>query len=134
MNKHTSTIAAIGRIVIALIFVMSGLSKLGAADATQGYIASAGLPFPALGYLIAVLTEIGGGLLLLVGFRTRIVAAWLAAFSVATAIFFHHNLADQNTMIHFLKNFMLAGGLLQIVAFGATKLSLDARRVMAQAI
>lgn len=133
MNKHSSTVAAIGRIVIALIFIMSGFSKLGTADATQGYIASVGLPFPAMGYLIAVLTEVGGGLLLLIGFRTRLVAAWLAAFSVATAIVFHHNFADQNAMIHFLKNFMMAGGLLQIVAFGATKLSLDARRVMALA-
>lgn len=134
MNKHASTIAAVGRIVIAVIFIMSGLGKLGAPDVTKGYIEAVGLPLPALGYLIAVATEVGGGLLLLIGYRTQLVAAWLAAFSVATAIFFHHNLADQNTMIHFLKNFMLAGGLLQIVAFGATKLSLDARRVMAQAV
>ncbi len=74
-------------------------------------------------------TEVGGGLLLLVGLRTRIVAIWLATFTIATAVFFHNNFADQNTMIHFLKNLMITGGLLQIVAFGATRFSLDARRL-----
>lgn len=128
MEKQAPTIAAVGRIIIALIFIMSGLTKLGAAEQTQGYIASVGLPFPLLGYLIALATEIGVGLLLLVGYQTRIAAAWLAVFTVATAVFFHNNFADQNTMINFLKNLMITGGLLQIVATGATALSLDARR------
>ena len=131
MEKQTPTIAAIA-ILIAVIFIMSGLSKLGAPAATQGYIASVGLPFPLLGYCIALLTEIGAGLLLLIGYQTRAVALWLAVFTVATAIFFHNNFADQNTMIHFLKNIMITGGLLQVVALGATSLSLDARRLRPQ--
>ena len=130
MEKQAPTIAAVGRILIALIFVMSGLTKLGAAEQTQGYIAAVGLPFPLLGYLVALVTEIGVGLLLLVGYRTKIAAAWLAVFTIATAVFFHNNFADQNTMIHFLKNLMITGGLLQIVATGATALSLDARRLV----
>ena len=129
MEKHAQTIAAVGRILIAVIFIMSGLGKIGAPAATQGYIASVGLPFPLLGYLLAVAAEVGGGLLLLVGFRSRLVAALLAVFTVAAALCFHSNLADQNQFIHFLKNLMIAGGLLQIVAFGATSLSLDARRL-----
>ncbi len=129
MTKHSQTIATIGRILIAAIFIMSGLGKLGAPAATQGYISAVGLPLPALGYAIAVATEVGGGMLLLVGYRTQLVTLWLAAFTVATAVFFHNNLVDQNQMIHFLKNFMIVGGLLQIAAFGATKLSLDARRL-----
>jgi len=133
MEKHASTIAAIGRILIAVIFVMSGLSKLGASAATQGYIASVGLPLPLLGYVIALAAEIGGGLLLLVGFQTRLIAALLAVFTIATAVFFHNNFADQNTMIHFLKNIMITGGLLQLVAFGSTSLSLDARRLRLRA-
>jgi putative oxidoreductase len=132
MRSQAPIIAAIGRIVVAALFLMSGLSKLGAPAAIQGYIASVGLPFPLLGYAIALLAEIGCGFLLLVGYRTNIIAAMLAAFTLATAVFFHNNFADQNQMIHFLKNIMVIGGLLQIVAFGAPALSLDARRARAR--
>lgn len=133
MEKYAPTIAAVGRILIAIIFLMSGLGKLAAPAATIGYIAAVGLPLPTLGFLIALAAEIGGGLLLLVGFQTRLIAALLAVFTVATAVFFHNNFADQNTMIHFLKNIMITGGLLQIVAIGATSLSLDTRLLKTQA-
>jgi putative oxidoreductase len=133
MEKYAPTIAAVGRILIAIIFLMSGLSKLAAPAATIGYIGSVGLPLPTLGYVIALAAEIGGGLMLLVGFQTRLTAALLAVFTIAAAIFFHNNFADQNTMIHFLKNIMVTGGLLQIAAIGATSLSLDTSRLKAQA-
>ncbi|MGV3456230.1 DoxX family protein [Sphingomonas sp.] len=113
------------RIAIAAIFLLSGLSKLTAPAGTIGYIASAGLPLPEVGYAIALLVEIVGGLLLVVGYRTRIVAAALALFTVAAAIFFHNSLGDQNEFIHFFKNLAIAGGLLQVVAFGAGRLSFD---------
>ncbi len=71
--------------------------------------------------------ELGGGLLLIAGYRARYVAAALAVFSLATAIAFRSNFADQNQMIHFLKNVMMAGGLLQIAAFGAGAFSIDNR-------
>jgi len=131
MPNNANTVAAVGRILIAVIFILSGIGKLGAPAATQGYIASVGLPLPLplLGYGLAVLVELGGGLLLLVGFRTRAVAAVLALFTLAAALFFHSHLADQNQFIHFVKNLMIVGGLLQLVAFGATALSLDARRL-----
>ncbi|SCK14684.1 putative oxidoreductase [Variovorax sp. HW608] len=122
-----ATIAAGGRVLLAVLFLLSGLSKLGAAAATTGYIASAGLPLPGVAYVVTLAVEVGGGLLLLIGFRTRIVAAVLAAFCVAAAIFFHHNFADQNQMIHFIKNFAIAGGLLQLAAVGAGRVSIDAR-------
>ena len=118
----------IGWLMIGLPFAMSGLSKLGAYSATTGMISAAGLPFPPLAFAVAAATELGGGLFLIAGYRTRYVAAALAVFSLATAISFHANFADQNQMIHFLKNVMMAGGLLQIVAFGAGALSIDNRR------
>jgi putative oxidoreductase len=117
----------LGRILIGAPFVMSGLSKLAAYSATVGYIAAVGLPVPPLAFVLAVLTELGGGLLLLSGYRVRAVSLGMAVFCVVTAIFFHHNVADQNQMIHFLKNVMMAGGLLQITWFGAGAFSLDAR-------
>lgn len=127
MNAVTTYTPALGRLLIALIFILGGYGKIGAYDGTVGYIASVGLPFPALGYVIAIIVELGGGILLLVGFQARIVAAILALFSLATAAFFHNQLGDQNQMIHFLKNLAIAGGLLQIVAHGAGALSIDNR-------
>jgi putative oxidoreductase len=117
----------LGRILIGAPFVMSGLGKLGSYAATVGFIAAVGLPVPPLAFIVAVLTELGGGLLLLSGYRARVVSLAMAVFCVVTAIFFHHNFADQNQMIHFLKNVMMAGGLLQIAYFGAGAFSLDAR-------
>lgn len=128
MDRYATNFATVGRIVIAAIFIVSGLGKIAAPEATQGYIASVGLPFPLLGYIIALAAEVGGGVLLLMGYRTRLIAALLAIFTVATAVFFHHNFADQNTVLHFLKNLMIASGLLQISALGATSLSFDTRR------
>jgi len=116
-----------GRLMIGLPFAMSGLSKLGAYGATTAMINAVGLPLPPLAYAVAVAVELGGGLLLIAGYRARYVAAALALFSLATALSFHANFADQNQMIHFLKNIMIAGGLLQIAAFGPGALSVDNR-------
>jgi putative oxidoreductase len=116
-----------GRLLIGLPFALSGLGKLGAYGLTTQMIGAVGLPLPPLAYAVAVAIELGGGLLLIAGFRTRLVAAVLVLFAFATAVSFHSNFADQNQMIHFLKNVMIAGGLLQIVAFGAGALSIDNR-------
>jgi putative oxidoreductase len=116
-----------GRLLIGLPFALSGLSKLAAIGPTTAIIRAAGLPLPPMALALAVIVELGGGILLVAGFRTRIVASVLALFSLATAVSFHSNFADQNQMIHFLKNVMMAGGLLQIVAFGAGALSIDNR-------
>ena len=124
----TSDVSALaGRILLAAIFVLSGVSKLAAPAGTIAYIASAGLPLPQVGLVIAVLVELGGGLALVAGFRTRLVAAALALFSLVTAFAFHNHLADQNQFIHFFKNVAMAGGLLQVVAFGAGRFALDRR-------
>jgi putative oxidoreductase len=118
-------LAFIGRILIGLPFAMSGLSKLAAYGATTANIGAVGLPFPPLAFAVAVAVELGGGLLLILGYRARPAALALAVFSLATAASFHGNFADQNQMIHFLKNVMMAGGLLQIVAFGAGAISIE---------
>ena len=108
-------------------FLLSGVSKIAAPAMTQGYIAAVGLPLPAVAYGIAIAAEVGGGLSLLLGYKTRAIAAAMAVFTLATALGFHTNFADQNQMIHFLKNLMIMGGLLQVAAFGAGRFSLDAR-------
>lgn len=108
----------VGRILIAAIFILSGLSKLSDPAGTMAYISSVGLPFPAVAMAGAVAVEVVGGALLISGYRLRTVAAGLALFSLVTAAFFHSQFADQNQFIHFFKNVAMAGGLLQIVAFG----------------
>jgi len=121
-------IDALGRLLLASIFIVSGVGKLAAPEATQAYISSVGLPLPLLSYFAAVAVELIGGILFLFGYQTRIVSLVLAAFSVLTALVFHNDFADQNQMIHFMKNLAIAGGLLQVAAFGAGSVSIDARR------
>ena len=123
-----SVAAVTGRLLLAPLFLLSGASKLTAPSATIDMIAASGLPFATLGFALAVLVELVGGLALVLGYRTRIVASALAGFTVAAAIAFHSDLGDQNQFIHFFKNITIAGGLLQLVAFGGGRLSLDARR------
>ncbi|WFU45644.1 DoxX family protein (plasmid) [Bradyrhizobium sp. CB82] len=124
MNRY---LPLVGRVLIGLPFVMSGLGKLAAFGPTTAMIAAAGLPVPPLAYIVAVALELGGGILLIAGYQVRFVALAQAVFCIAAGVAFHNNFADQNQMIHFLKNVMMAGGLLQIAAFGAGTLSLDNR-------
>lgn len=115
------------RILMAHIFLLSGLSKLGAGyAATQGYMAAMGVPGALLPLVIAL--EIGGAIALILGVLTRPVAAALAVFSVVSALLFHHNFADQMQMINFMKNLAMAGGLLMLVRYGAGAPSVDAAR------
>src|ERR1700684_1772252 len=126
--ETTRYLAFIGRLLIGLPFAMSGLGKLAALGPTTAMIAAVGLPVPPLAYAVDVVIELGGGLFLVAAYQPRLVAIALAVFAIATAVSFHSNFADQNQMIHFLKNVMMAGGLLQIAAFGGGALSLDNRR------
>jgi putative oxidoreductase len=125
VRKDHPYVGAAGRLLIAALFLISGLGKIANPAQTQGYIASAGLPFPPLAYLVAVVIEVGGGVLLILGYQSRMVAGVMAAFTVAAALGFHRDFADQNAMAHFLKNISITGGLLQIVALGAGSFSLD---------
>ena len=120
--------ALAGRLLLSAIFIISGLSKLAAPAATIGYIESIGLPLAPLGFALAVAVEVLGGFALIAGYRSRLVAAGLAGFTLATALVFHNDLADQNQFIHFFKNIAMVGGLLQVVAFGAGRFSLGARQ------
>jgi putative oxidoreductase len=102
------------RLLLAQVFVIAGVGKLGAGyTGTQGYMAAMGVP----GFLLplTILLEIGGGLLLASGFLTRWVALLLAGFSIMTALIFHHNIADHPQLINLTKNLAMAGGLLLLV-------------------
>jgi putative oxidoreductase len=112
-----------GRVLLASLFLLSGLSKLGAYTATAGYMSAFGVPSALLPAVIA--TEVLGAIAIILGWQTRVVAGLLALFSVLTAITFHTNFGDQIQMIMFLKNVSIAGGFLLLVANGAGPLSVD---------
>ena len=114
-----------GRFLLVLLFLLSGLGKLGAYGATAAYMSSQGVPGALLPVVIG--TEVLGAAAIVIGWKTRLVAFLLAGFSLLTALAFHNNLADQTQMIMFFKNLSIAGGFLLLVANGAGTLSLDSR-------
>ena len=119
-----------GRILMAVIFIFAGYGKITGFEGTVGYIASKGLPLPQLAAIGAIIVELGGGILLVLGWQTRLVAAALFIFTAMTALFFHNFWAvppdqAQNQMIHFMKNISMMGGQLFVVIHGAGALSLD---------
>ena len=126
MNKTYPSVELAGRILLALMFLLAGISKITGYAGTAGYMASAGVPGALLPLVIAL--EVGGALVIIVGFQTRLVALALAGFSVVAAALFHSNFADQMQMTLFLKNVSVAGGFLILAANGPGALSLDAKR------
>lgn len=126
------TLALVGRVLIAYLFIPAGFGKLMGFAGTVGYITSAGLPLPQVAAAVAILVELGLGIALLLGFKTRWTALVLAVFTVATALFFHKYWAVPDAMkmmqqINFNKNIAIAGGLLALAAFGPGRLSIDKR-------
>jgi putative oxidoreductase len=131
MNPNTVNAAAlVGRILLALIFITSGFEKLMGFSGTVGYIASKGLPLPQVGAALAVLVELGGGLMLAIGFKARWAALAIAIFSLAAGFLFHDfwNADAASKMmqsINFWKNVSIAGGMLMVFAFGPGRYSVD---------
>jgi putative oxidoreductase len=119
LNNNTSAMQSIGRIMIAVLFLASAVAKLMAPGPTIAFIASSGLPFATLGFLIAVTVELGGGLLLAFGIQTRAIAVVLAIFTMVTGLAFHHEIGNPMQLTELLKNIAITGGLLHIVAMGA---------------
>jgi putative oxidoreductase len=128
MSENLRFAPLIGRILIALIFLTSGFEKLQLFQESVAYAASKHLPLPLLGVIVAIAIELGGSLLLIVGYKARWVAATIALFCVVAAAFFHNDFSVKMEQIAFLKNLAIAGGLLQIVYFGAGPFSLDNRK------
>lgn len=122
MEKFFSPVA---RILMAQIFLMAGLSKMGQYAGTQAYMDSMGVPGMLLP--LVIMLEVGGALALIVGWQTRWAAIALAGFSAVSAVIFHANFADQVQMIMFMKNWAIAGGLLMLATHGAGSFSLENR-------
>jgi putative oxidoreductase len=130
MNVQKDWAALLGRILIATIFVISGYGKLTGFDGAAGYIASKGLPMPQVLAGIAILIELGGGLALILGWKTRWVAAAFIVFLLVITPIFHKYWAVppeqmMSQQVNFMKNLSILGGMLLLLGFGPGRLSLD---------
>jgi len=123
MNKNLTLL--ISRILLAHMFLIAGLGKIGAYAGTQGYMQSMGVPGALLP--LVILLEIGGGLALITGFFTRWMAIALAVFTAVAALIFHHDFANQMQQIMFMKNWTIVGGMLLLTVTGAGAWSIDAK-------
>jgi len=115
-----------GRVLIAFMFVLSGVGKISNYAGTQGYMESVGVPGFILPVVIAL--EVLGGIAIIVGWQTRLAALALAGFCIISAILFHFDPSNQAQMITFMKNFAIAGGFLFLVARGPGAYALDNRK------
>ncbi|HSI28283.1 MAG TPA: DoxX family protein [Methylophilus sp.] len=128
MNVRQRWVSLVGRILLSLIFIISGISKLLDPAGTIAYIESAHLPLPQVAYVVALFVELGLGIALLVGFHAQLAAAGIAIFTFITALMFHSNMADPVQVVMFLKNTTIIGGLLVVIAFGPGGYSVDGGR------
>jgi putative oxidoreductase len=128
LTRHGDHAALVGRIFYSSLFILYGWFKLTAYTGTTAYMANHGLPVPALAAVIAILFELGGGLLMLVGYQTRLMALALAVYVLVAALIAHTHWADGAQLVNFFKNMAITGGSLAFVAFGAGRYSLDARK------
>ncbi len=131
MNPNAQPVAAlVGRILLAVIFIISGIGKITGFDGTVGYIASKGLPMAQLVAIATIVVEVGGGIMLAIGYKARWAALALAVFTLLAAILFHNFWAVEaaqkmNQQINFLKNLAITGGMLMVFAFGPGRMSVD---------
>ncbi len=123
MDNLQALSAPIGRLLLSMIFIFSGFTKITGYAATQGYMEAMGVPGMLLPLVIAV--ELFGGLAILFGFKARLVAILMAGFSVVSALLFHQFWIDESQMNPFMKNIAMAGGFLMIFAHGAGAYSID---------
>lgn len=138
-TPYTNSLSLAGRLLLALLFIPAGVSKIGGFEGTVGYIASVGLPLASVGAALAIVVEIAGGLALLAGLATRTAALTLAAFTLVASVFFHafwSMPADQVfvNQLMFFKNLAIIGGLLLLAAQGPGAWSLDSRRTVHAAL
>ena len=126
MGKINPYIGLAGRVLIALMYVGAGLNFIGDYSNTAAFMESKGVP----GFLLAptIILVAGGGLAIIVGWKTRFIAFLLAGFTLIAGIIFHNELSDPNEFNHFMKNLSIVGAFLYLVRFGAGELSLDNRK------
>ncbi len=133
LNQFQNPLAMIGRLLLALMFVLAGFSKIGGFAGTVGYMQAKGIPAASVLAVLTIILELGGGLALVFGFYTRWAALALGLFTLLVSFIFHNFWAmpeaqQMMQQLLFMKNLSVAGGMFVLAAFGAGALSLDANR------
>ena len=128
VDSYSNELAAAGRVLFSLLVVVYGYFKITGFAGTTAYMGRMGLPAPAVAAALAVIFELGGGLLILIGYQTRLVALALAVYVLVAICIAHTNWADGNQLSHFWKGVSIIGGALALAAFGGGRYSVDGRR------
>jgi len=127
MTRDSRSVILVARILLAVMFFISGLHKIADPQGTQQYMSAMGMTwFTGVFYVGAIIIEIVGSVSLLLGYHARLGAWLLVLFMIPATLLFHTHFADPNQMIHFLKNLSVMGGLLYVATYGAGALSMDA--------
>ena len=127
-SRYGDTALLIGRILIGALFLIAAYNKVRGYSGGIGYFGRLGIPAPQITLPLTILFEAAVGIMLIVGYQTRLAALGIVAFCVVTALLAHTNIADSNQFNHFLKNFAVAGGALALFVTGPGAQSVDARR------
>jgi putative oxidoreductase len=127
MENLRTYLAPLGRLLMSSLFIWAGYNKLFVftPGGTAQYVASVHMPLPELAAWVAIIVELVGGILILVGFQTRWVALVLALWCLITGFAVHLPVGDAPNMINFYKNLVMAGGFLYVTAYGAGGISID---------
>ena len=128
LSAYNDIALLIGRILIAALFLIAAYNKFKGLGGTTAYFTKLGVPGPSIAGPLVAIFELLAGVLILVGFKTRLAALVLAVFVVVAALIAHTNYVDGNQLNHFLKNLAIAGGCLALFVSGAGAFSVDAKK------
>lgn len=128
LEQHADTTTLLSRILLSAVMWLYGYFKLTGYAGAVAYMSRQGLPAPALFAVLSIVIEIGGGLLILFGYQTRLVALGCAIYIFIAALIAHRNFADGNQLAHFMKNLAITGGFLALMIAGPGRYSLDGRK------
>jgi putative oxidoreductase len=129
-DVNAQTLVLVGRILLALIFIVSGLSKIPGWETTLQYMTQKGIPLAPFFLFSAVFIEVAAGFSLLLGFKARVAAVVLSFYMIVVTLTMHNfwvyqGMERQSQLINFMKNLAILGGLFQVVSVGAGRMSLD---------
>jgi putative oxidoreductase len=126
MSKHADVMALVGRVLLAAIFIILGFAKISGFAVMSDFAAANGVPMPDVAIMVAIVVELVGGLMIALGWKTKLAAFAVILFLIPVTYYFHTNFADPMQMTMFLKNLSIMGGLFFLKAYGPGKYSLDA--------
>lgn len=128
LSAYNDVAILIARVLVAMLFLIASYNKFKGLGGSTAYMTKLGVPAPSIMAPVVAAFELAAGLLLLIGFKTRLAALAIGVFVIIAALLAHTNFADGNQLNHFLKNFAIVGGCLALFVTGGGAYSVDAKR------